>query len=89
LAGACAYTSASNYGYVNKVFIRVNTTGYQKTACGDFASGEWQDVFGHELGHALGLTHKQPKVTSIMRDGRWSSYEDKYYGKWIYGSNPL
>lgn len=89
LAGACAYTSSDSYYNPNKVFIRVHVTGYRATACGNFASGEWVDVFGHELGHAFGLSHEQESVSSIMRDGHTTSAQDRAHLTTIYSNNPL
>lgn len=88
MSGACAYTAPANYGDLTSVFIRVNVLSYQRTACGDLASGEWQDVFAHELGHAFGLSHNQPYVTSIMRDGHTTSATDIAYLGYIYANNP-
>lgn len=88
MAGACAYTQASNYGELTKVYVRVNVTASRTTACGDYASGEWVDVFGHEAGHAFGLTHEQPYVSSIMRDGHTTSATDIAYLGYIYDNNP-
>jgi hypothetical protein len=91
LKGACAYTQAGSYGFLTSVYVRVNVlggAGGMRTACGDVASGEWQDVFGHEAGHSFGLSHEQPYVTSIMRDGRWTSATDVAYLGYIYDNNP-
>lgn len=67
--GACAVTEPDNFGDLTKVSIAVWVTGPRATLCGDFASGEWVDVFAHEFGHATGLSHDQPAITSVMRDG--------------------
>jgi len=88
MAGACAYTQANNYGELTGVHIRVNVTASRATACGDYASGEWVDVFGHEAGHAFGLSHEQPYVSSIMRDGHTTSPTDIAYLGYIYANNP-
>lgn len=92
MGGACAYTQAGSYGYLTSVYVRVNVlggAGGQRTACGDVADGEWQDVFAHETGHALGLSHEQPYATSIMRDGHWTSPTDVAYLGYLYDNNPI
>lgn len=71
----CGLTAPANYGNLMSVTITIYTTGYQKTPCG--AGVEWSDVFRHELGHALGLSHNQPKVTSLMRDGHGPDADDR------------
>lgn len=89
--GACAYTQAANYGYLTGVYVRVNVLGGaagMKTACGDTTDGEWQDVFAHEVGHAFGLSHNQPYVSSIMRDGVTTSAQDRLYLNSLYADNP-
>lgn len=91
MGGACAYTQAGSYGFLTSVYVRVNVTGGaagKATACGNEASGEWQDVFAHEAGHAFGLSHDQPYVTSIMRDGHWTSPTDVAYLGYLYDNNP-
>lgn len=88
MRGACAYTQANNYGELTGVHIRVNVTGPRATACGDYASGEWDDVMEHEAGHAFGLSHEQPYVSSIMRDGHTTSPTDIAYLGYIYNNNP-
>lgn len=82
--GACAVTLAANYGNLNSIGIEVNVTGYQATACGNYASGEWVDVFAHEFGHAVGLSHDQAKYTSIMRDGHQLDANDRAHLTEIY-----
>lgn len=57
--------------------IKINVTGYKTTLCG--GGYEWQDVFAHELGHAFGLSHAQPRTTSIMREGHVLDGYDKCY----------
>jgi hypothetical protein len=88
MRGACAYTQAANYGTLTGVYIRINVTAGQTTYCGDLASGEWEDVFEHEAGHAFGLSHEQPYVSSIMRDGHTTSPTDVAYLGYIYNNNP-
>lgn len=70
-----AYDLGNSVNY-NRPLIKVNLTGYQRTACG--GGREWTDVFAHELGHAYGLSHAQPRVTSIMREGHSLDAYDKY-----------
>lgn len=84
MAGACAYTQAGNFGNLTSVYIRVNITGVKRTACG--GEPEWTDVFNHEVGHAFGLTHEQPKVTSIMRDGHSLDTNDRSELTILYGT---
>lgn len=60
--------------------IKINVTGYKTTPCG---ASEWADVFKHEYGHSWGLSHAQPRVTSIMRDGHFLDAYDKYYIRMI------
>lgn len=62
----CGLTSPANYGSLTSVAVTVYVTGAQRTPCG--AGVEWGDVFEHEFGHTLGLSHEQPKATSVMRD---------------------
>jgi hypothetical protein len=81
--GYCAYTAPANYGNLTSVYIRINPTGPQRTACGGGA--EWLDVFGHEIGHAFGLSHAQPYVSSIMRDGHSLDASDRAKLSQIYG----
>ena len=91
LGGACAYTQPGSYGFLTYVYVRVNVlggAGGMRTACGGVAEGEWQDVFGHEAGHAFGLSHEQPYVSSIMRDGHWTSPTDVAYLGYLYDNNP-
>lgn len=88
MKGACAYTQAANYGTLTGVYIRVNVTGYQRTACGAGPGGEWDDVWLHELGHAFGLSHEQSTVSSIMRDGHTTSLTDRAELGTIYSNNP-
>lgn len=83
MRGACAYTQAGSYGNLTSVYIRINVTGVKRTACGGDA--EWTDVFNHEVGHAFGLTHNQPKVTSIMRDGHSLDTNDRSELTILYG----
>lgn len=83
MRGACAYTQPGSYGNLTSVFIRVNVTGVKRTACG--GEPEWTDVFNHEVGHAFGLTHEQPKVTSIMRDGHNLDTNDRSELTILYG----
>lgn len=86
----CGITLAPSYGsyslanseYFNRPMIKINVTGYKTTPCG---ASEWTDVFAHELGHAYGLTHAQPRVSSIMRDGHSLDAYDKYYIRIIMG----
>jgi hypothetical protein len=84
----CAYTQPANYGDLTGVYVRVNVSGSRTTACGNYASGEWVDVFGHEAGHGFGLSHDQPYVSSIMRDGHTTSPTDIAYLGYIYSNNP-
>jgi hypothetical protein len=89
---ACAYTQAANYGYLTGVYVRVNVLGGaagMRTACGDTLDHEWQEVFAHEMGHAVGFTHSQPFIDSIMRDGHTTSNQDKAYLTNLYADNPL
>lgn len=67
--GACALTWPGSYGSLTDVHVEVWVTAPRETLCGNYASGEWVDVFAHEFGHATGLSHDQPAKTSIMRDG--------------------
>ena len=73
--GACGLTSAANYGNLSSVGVSIYLTGAQRTPCG--AGVEWTDVFLHEFGHALGLSHRQPHVSSIMRDGHSPDASDR------------
>lgn len=78
----CGLTGAANYGNLSSVDVTVNVTGAKTTPCG--AGLEWQDVFEHEFGHALGLSHKQKYVSSIMRDGHKPDATDVAHLKQIY-----
>lgn len=92
MKGACAYTQAANYGTLTGVYVHVNVTGAntRMTACSQTAGdAEWADVFAHEFGHALGLSHDQPYVTSQMRDGHTTDASDKSELLSVYGNNPL
>lgn len=71
----CALTAPANYGNLTSVGITVYVTGPQRTPCG--GQPEWTDVFGHEFGHALGISHNQPYATSIMRDGHSPDASDR------------
>jgi hypothetical protein len=88
----CGMTLPRNYGayaddgYLGLPMIKVNVTGSKLTPCG--GGNEWQDVWAHELGHAFGLSHAQPRVTSIMREGHTLDSYDKYYIKMIAGLYP-
>ena len=88
----CGMTMPRNYGayvddgYLGLPMIKINVTGYKRTLCG--GEPEWTDVFAHELGHAFGLSHNQPRVTSIMRDGHTLDSYDKYYIRMIAGLYP-
>lgn len=83
---ACAYTQPDNYGVLSGVYVRVNVTGPKATDCGSGA--EWQDVFAHEFGHAVGLSHEQKYVSSIMRDGHTVSAQDAQEIRALYSNNP-
>jgi hypothetical protein len=86
----CGMTISGNYGpyayapndaYLRQLpMIKINVTGTKTTPCG---ASEWTDVFKHEYGHAWGLSHSQPRVTSIMRDGHLLDAYDKYYIRMI------
>jgi len=86
---ACAFTLAPNYGAFDltaskaygRPLVKVNLNGYKSTMCG--TGPEWTDTFAHELGHVYGLSHGQPRLTSIMRDGHVLDAYDKYYIKMI------
>lgn len=73
--GVCGLTQAANYGNLTGVTTTIYLTGPKQTPCG--GEPEWTDVFRHELGHALGLSHEQPKATSLMRDGHGVDANDK------------
>lgn len=73
--GYCAYTQPLNYGDLSGAYIRINPNGINRTACG--SGSEWVEVFAHEFGHAVGLSHDQPKVSSIMRDGHGLDASDR------------
>lgn len=79
--GACAVTDPGPVIYTNGDLLRVQVevwvSAYRTTPCGNYASGEWVDVFAHEFGHAVGLSHAQPAATSIMRDGHTLDYGDR------------
>jgi hypothetical protein len=62
----CGLTSPANYGILKSVSISIYVTGTKTTPCG--GGVEWGDVFEHEFGHTLGLSHNQPASTSVMRD---------------------
>ena len=83
---ACAYTQAESYGNLTGVYVRVNVIRPSATDCG--TGVEWQDVFAHEFGHAVGLSHNQKYVSSIMRDGHTVSAQDAQEIRWIYANNP-
>lgn len=83
---ACAATQAWNYGKLTKVTIKINVTGRARTACG--GGKEWFDVFNHEFGHAVGLSHSQSRSSSIMRDGHFLSASDIAEIRSIYKGNP-
>jgi hypothetical protein len=86
----CGLTLSGNYGafidapndpYRKQLpMIKINVTGTKTTPCG---ASEWVDVFKHEMGHAFGLSHTQPRVTSIMRDGHSLDAYDMYYIRMI------
>lgn len=73
--GVCALTAPANYGNLTSVGITVYVTGPHRTPCG--GQPEWTDVFLHELGHALGISHNQPYGSSIMRDGHSPDASDR------------
>jgi hypothetical protein len=87
----CGMTFPASYGpyhlgnsvTYNRPLIKINVSGVKRTPCG--GEPEWTDVFAHELGHAYGLTHNQPRSTSIMREGHSLDAYDKYYIKMISG----
>lgn len=81
--GICGVTQAANYGNLTGVTIQIYVTGAKRTPCG--GGPEWADVFRHELGHALGLSHAQPKVSSLMRDGHGVDANDKAELTILYG----
>lgn len=82
----CGLTQAANYGALSSVAISVYVTGAQRTPCG--AGVEWGDVFEHEFGHALGLSHEQRYASSVMRDadGRGPDATDKAELTILYGA---
>lgn len=79
----CGLTQAANYGNLTSIVITVYVTGVKRTPCG--GSPEWEDVFLHEFGHALGLSHEQPYASSIMRDGHRPDASDRSKLTTIYG----
>lgn len=79
----CGLTQAANYGNLTAINVTVYVTGTQRTPCG--GAPEWQDVFEHEFGHTLGLSHEQQYVTSIMRDGHAPDATDRAHLTQIYG----
>lgn len=81
--GVCGLTAPANYGNLSSVNITIYVTTPQATPCG--AGAEWSDVFFHEFGHALGLSHEQAYVSSIMRDGNWPDKTDRAHLTQIYG----
>jgi hypothetical protein len=92
----CAATVINrSAGYVTDASIRINmqpdtkqangSTRYYASACRTGA--EWTDMFGHELGHAFGLTHTQPFASSIMRDGHTTDPYDDWRLTVIYRDN--
>lgn len=86
----CGLMFAPNYGaygaHATMPLIKINVTGYQRTPCG--GGLEWRDVFAHEFAHSYGLSHNQPRSTSIMRQGHVLDAYDKYYIKMISGLYP-
>lgn len=92
MKAACAYTAPANYGYLTSVYIRVNILGAYNsmdTACNNGPSDpEFLEIFAHELGHAFGLSHAQPYIDSIMRDGHTTSPQDIAYLGNLYTDNP-
>lgn len=83
--GVCALTSPANYGNLTSVNITVYITGPQRTPCG--GQPEWTDVFAHEFGHALGISHNQPHASSIMRDGHSPDASDSAKLAQIYSTH--
>lgn len=83
----CGVTAPANYGNLTQVGVAIYVTGPQRTPCGGGA--EWTDVFAHELGHALGLTHDQKAATSIMRDGHRPDASDRSNLVILYGNKRL
>lgn len=79
----CGLTQAASYGNLTGISITIYVTGAQRTPCG--GTPEWEDVFLHEFGHALGLSHSQPHVSSIMRDGHRPDASDRSKLTTIYG----
>jgi hypothetical protein len=92
--GACGLYFAPSYGAYNlnnsitynRPLIKIHVSGYQRTPCG--GGLEWRDVFAHELGHGYGLSHNQPRSTSILRQGHVLDAYDKYHIKMISGFYP-
>lgn len=71
----CGLTAPANYGNLTSVNVTIYVTGAERTPCG--GAPEWTDVFEHEFGHTLGLSHNQPYATSIMRDGHRPDASDR------------
>lgn len=82
-------------GYVTSASVTINMQPNMKQANGTIryyascrSGREWTDLFAHELGHVLGLSHDQPGGLSIMRDGHTTDAPDRWRLGLIYANNP-